>query len=318
MKKIILPLVIWVSVVSLSAQSFNTQRIADWNSIWKNGFYESTGNVLNSPNVNSWLWGINIGYANNTESNRENCQILIDDDPGASNLYFRNTSANGAGTWNKVIKDKGNQTIKGELTVEGAATSIVSRITDWNNIWKTGFYESTDNALNSPNKSRFCWGINVGYCNNNQSNRENCQIIIIDEPLTPSLYFRNTNQSGVGNWAKVIHDLGDQKIKGNLAVAGTINAREVNVIINAGADHVFHADYDLKDLSEVEAYVDANKHLPGIPSEKEMQENGLNVNEFQIKLLQKIEELTLYNIQQQKNIELMRKEIEELKGKIEQ
>lgn len=90
---------------------------------------------------------------------------------------------------------------------------------------------------------------------------------------------------------------------GGLDVAGTIKAREIKVEIDAGADHVFNEDYKLKPLSEIEAFVKGNKHLPDIPSEKQMQTEGLNVNEFQIKLLQKIEELTLYMIQQEKKIE---------------
>jgi hypothetical protein len=88
-----------------------------------------------------------------------------------------------------------------------------------------------------------------------------------------------------------------------LEVAGTIRAREVKVEVNAGADHVFKPDYNLLKLEEVEAFVKENKHLPEIPSEKEMQEKGLSVNEFQIKLLQKIEELTLYTIEQNKRIQ---------------
>lgn len=99
---------------------------------------------------------------------------------------------------------------------------------------------------------------------------------------------------------------------GGLDVAGTLAAREVKVEINAGADHVFSESYNLKPLSEVEAFVKENKHLPEIPSEKQMQTEGLNMNEFQIKLLQKIEELTLYVIQQEKRIQEQENMIEKL------
>lgn len=100
-----------------------------------------------------------------------------------------------------------------------------------------------------------------------------------------------------------------------LEVAGTIKAKEVRVEITAGSDHVFHKEYNLKPLSEVEAFVTKNKHLPEIPSEKQMQEEGLSINEFQIKLLQKIEELTLYVIEQQKTIEKQGAIIEVLQQK---
>lgn len=101
-----------------------------------------------------------------------------------------------------------------------------------------------------------------------------------------------------------------------LNLAGTINARQVNIRVNAGADFVFSPDYQLKPLSEVEAFVKENKHLPEIPSEKQMVENGLNVNEMQIKLLLKIEELTLYVIEQNKQNKDLQKQIDELKAQL--
>lgn len=98
-----------------------------------------------------------------------------------------------------------------------------------------------------------------------------------------------------------------------LDVRGVISATEVKVQILTGADHVFNTSYDLKPLSEVEKFIQENKHLPEVPSEKHMQENGLNMNEFQIKLLQKIEELTLYVIQQEKKNQKLEQEVESLR-----
>jgi hypothetical protein len=97
-------------------------------------------------------------------------------------------------------------------------------------------------------------------------------------------------------------------------VAGIINAREVNITITAGADFVFSPDYTLKPLSELESFVKENHHLPEIPSEKQMLEEGLSVNEMQIKLLQKIEELTLYVIEQDKRIKALEDENNFLKN----
>ncbi len=93
-----------------------------------------------------------------------------------------------------------------------------------------------------------------------------------------------------------------------LTVAGNIHSREVKVSIDAGADFVFANDYALPDLGFVENFVKENKHLPGIASEKEMQENGLHLAEMNIKLLQKVEELILYVIQ-------LKKEVNQLKTK---
>ncbi|MCL6294849.1 tail fiber protein [Jejuia spongiicola] len=88
-----------------------------------------------------------------------------------------------------------------------------------------------------------------------------------------------------------------------LTVAGNIHAQEVKVTVNAGADFVFNDDYKLPSLKEVEQFIKTNNHLPEIASEKEMQDNGLFLAEMNIKLLQKIEELTLYTIQQEKQLE---------------
>jgi len=62
-------------------------------------------------------------------------------------------------------------------------------------------------------------------------------------------------------------------------------------------DHVFHSDYNLRPLNELEQFVKQNHHLPEIPTAKEVIENGLDLGEMQGKLLLKIEELTLYIIE---------------------
>jgi hypothetical protein len=91
-----------------------------------------------------------------------------------------------------------------------------------------------------------------------------------------------------------------------LTVAGGIHAQDVKVTLTAGSDFVFEDSHRLTPLSEVEAFVKTNKHLPGIAPESEMLQQGLDVGSFQIKLLEKIEELTLYIIAQQKEIEALK------------
>lgn len=93
-----------------------------------------------------------------------------------------------------------------------------------------------------------------------------------------------------------------------LTVNGIIHAKEVKVDLTGSlADYVFNSDYTLMPLHKVEAFVKTNKHLPEIPSAAEVKEKGLNMGEMQNKLLQKIEELTLYVIEQQKRIEQLEK-----------
>jgi len=75
------------------------------------------------------------------------------------------------------------------------------------------------------------------------------------------------------------------------------------------ADFVFNKNYTLMSIDEVEKYIKVNKHLPEIPSANEVKKNGVDVLEMEGKLLQKIEELTLYVIKQQKEIDALRKKI---------
>lgn len=75
------------------------------------------------------------------------------------------------------------------------------------------------------------------------------------------------------------------------------------------SDFVFEDDYELKSLDEVESYIKDNKHLPEIPSTEEVHANGLDLAQMDAKLLQKIEELTLYMIQQQKEINKLKSQL---------
>jgi hypothetical protein len=82
-----------------------------------------------------------------------------------------------------------------------------------------------------------------------------------------------------------------------LTVKGTIHVEEVKVDLNVeGPDYVFEPNYPLTSLEDTKAYIEQNKHLPGIPSSDEMQENGVNILEMNMKLLEKVEELTLHLI----------------------
>lgn len=99
-----------------------------------------------------------------------------------------------------------------------------------------------------------------------------------------------------------------------LAVEGTIGAREVVVTTDAWSDFVFDKDYSLKSLEEIEAFIARNKHLPDIPSEADVTQNGVKVGEMHAKLLQKIEELTLYLIQLKKENEALKVRVFEIEN----
>ncbi|MDV7697048.1 cell wall anchor protein [Chryseobacterium soli] len=98
---------------------------------------------------------------------------------------------------------------------------------------------------------------------------------------------------------------------------GKIVAKEVEVKANVWADYVFKKDYKLKTLEEVEKHIEQKGHLPNIPSAKEVEKDGINLGEMDAKLLEKIEELTLYSIEQNKKLKLQSEKVEKLEKLVE-
>ncbi len=117
------------------------------------------------------------------------------------------------------------------------------------------------------------------------------------------------------DWTKAFIINGEN---GNAVLNGKLEAKEVKITLTPTADFVFEKDYDLPKLEDVEKHIRSKKHLPEIASAKEMEKEGVNIGEFQIKLLQKIEELTLYSIQQNKQIKSQAEEIKELRKQSEE
>jgi len=105
-----------------------------------------------------------------------------------------------------------------------------------------------------------------------------------------------------------------------LAVAGKMIAEEVKVQLKANwPDYVFTKDYSLPTLKEVENHIKEKGHLPNIPSAKEVEANkGIELGEMNRKLLEKVEELTLYTIQQEKQLKKQSEELNELKKLVQQ
>jgi hypothetical protein len=102
-----------------------------------------------------------------------------------------------------------------------------------------------------------------------------------------------------------------------LAVEGKIGAREVNVTTTTPwPDYVFTPDYSLLPLTDVKTFIDKNKHLPEVPSAKEMESNGINLGEMNTLLLKKIEELTLYMIGLKQENDLLKTEVEKINTKL--
>jgi len=114
--------------------------------------------------------------------------------------------------------------------------------------------------------------------------------------------------------------IGTTTTDAKLSVKGQVHAQEVKVDLNGAVapDYVFEKDYKLTSLEEIKNYIDQNKHLPEVPSAKEMEKNGVQLGEMNMLLLKKIEELTLYTIEMNKKIIELTKVNENQQSQIEQ
>ena len=98
-----------------------------------------------------------------------------------------------------------------------------------------------------------------------------------------------------------------------LTVKGRIHSSEIKVLANAGVpDYVFEEDYELRTLQKTKEYIQENKHLPEIPSAAEIGENGIDLGDMNMRLLKKIEELTLYQIKLLERLEKAEDKIQQL------
>jgi uncharacterized coiled-coil protein SlyX len=153
-----------------------------------------------------------------------------------------------------------------------------------------------------------------------------------------NLYFHTLPLKEYPEWGKVyigqkeafVHDTGDYR----LYVEGGVLTEKVKVALRYNpdgsqhanwADYVFAKNYNLMPLEEVECFVKENNHLPGIESEAELVKNGLDLGDMQAKQMSKIEELTLYVIEQNKALDKQNKvldkqskELEELKAQVKE
>jgi len=128
--------------------------------------------------------------------------------------------------------------------------------------------------------------------------------------------FRSSYKLDVNGTVKannlIIGDV-DPAPESKLTVDGNIAVRGIKVYPSGPwADYVFDKDYVLQPLSEVESYITENKKLPAIPSAQEIKEKGMDMPELQRLQMQKIEELTLYTIQQEKEIQELKAMVKKL------
>jgi len=135
---------------------------------------------------------------------------------------------------------------------------------------------------------------------------------VIYTNVVGDIYFASIPNTGGNN-----QTLTDAQIKNNIKLHltsdGVLRTKQVSVSLANWPDFVFENDYNLTPLTEIEQYIKQNNRLPNIPSAQEIEENGLDLGDMQSKLLQKIEELTLYILQQNQKMTDLQQQINELK-----
>lgn len=156
----------------------------------------------------------------------------------------------------------------------------------------------------------YLWGLNIGY-------GTGIAVITSDVSNKPiSFQLAGTEYARIsaeGNF--LIGKTSQTNTAYKLDVNGLVRAQKI-VVNTTGADYVFDPAYKLPSLPSVEKYITENHHLPGIASAKKMQEEGMEVSDNQTLLLSKVEELTLYVIRQNKEIESLKAQLKKVKAQI--
>ncbi len=213
-----------------------------------------------------------------------------------------------------ILESNGNVGI-GTLNPNYTLEIAHNKVGDWKNAIRLN--------SNNPNKHWLFYMTTNGLSNWSgfHTQSDNIHLILRDATGFAQVSLRSDGGNTYFNTGNV--GIGTTSPDSKLTVKGDIHTNEVKVDLEGAVapDFVFDNDYDLLSLPETEAYIKQNHHLPQVPSAAEMEANGIELGKMNMLLLQKIEELTLHQIEQHKNIQLLlqkvaaqEKEITELKN----
>jgi hypothetical protein len=245
-------------------------------------------------------------------------------------MYFRHTGSNGS---------RDNMFIQGSTGYVGVGTTNPSsRLTVAGNLMSTGFLGTG----NTPATELHLYGTNSSTTNGITMARgtddpgQITRIYTTGQALTvetkdinrtlsqaADMNFRNTGSNGsrdnmfiqgsTGNVGIGTNDpTAKLSVNGNINSNGFVTAKKMVVSQSGWPDYVFSPGYKLLSLSELSVFISKNKHLPGIPSAKEVEEKGISIGDNQASLLKKIEELTLYVIELKKQADRQQQQIKTL------
>lgn len=290
---------------------------------YRSGFNNQTGN-------NNTYIGYQTGYYGTTGSS----SVFIGYNAGlneydSDKLYIDNTSSDTPLIYGDFLTAaltvNGTNTVTGNTTINGNLSGKSGNFT-YSNLYKFGGlylrWDSDESGIDAFHSIRSTYGDTEGddiTINSYNKLRVNLDVNNNNSSSTFEIGHGTTGTSGAlfslenatGNVGIGISPQADSK----LSVNGHIKAHELEINLQNWADNVFDHDYELCSITELEEYIEENNHLPEVPSEEEIIDTGIPVNEINVILLKKVEELTLYLIEQE---ELIRHLEDEIMGIIEQ
>jgi hypothetical protein len=133
-------------------------------------------------------------------------------------------------------------------------------------------------------------------------------VTIEQNALANALYIKTGGNVGIGT----TNPVAKLSVNGTGTFNGKVKCTEVEVLLAAWPDYVFESGYNLRPLSEVENFINLNKHLPDVPKAETVVANGANLGQMNATLLQKVEELTLYMIQLKKDNDALKARVANL------
>lgn len=287
-------------------------QIDDFNQPLFSGTYNGFNPIGSSPEGN-WQHLLVIRHPNPSNNFQLQIASMMGDN---DKLYFRKLASGSATSintnWNE-LATRGANYFNGNQIISGNVGIGISNPTEKLEIYTSETTPAVISLRSFRNDAQY---VDVGRISAKQGDAEVARIAMprSGEAISGYLTFWTKEHNNANLTEKVrIEANGNVGVgminpKNKLDVKGTIHSQEVKVDMLDWSDFVFKKEYNLPTLKEVEKYIAEKGHLENIPSEKDVIENGINLGEINAKLLQKIEELTLYVIEQNKKIEKLQEE----------